>query len=517
MIYFDLFKFADDMAWKNYYNKGRYPPKPSALPRYYGPAKLVSIDGKSAIIGNSFNIRQHLKDLGFAWNEIKIDAKQVVGAPEVINGAQIFNGIVTQDVISKLQQMGVDVSTPNLLLTIKTNQDNVQPQNEPQANPSIQQGNIPTPQDRDVVERLKQAKTYQDTTEAVEKSITNLIEMIKDPARQEEAKERILRYARFTSQMWNYSLFNKILILSQHPDAEYVGGAKTFWANVGRNVNSNAMPITILAPQFRYGYLDAEKKKAILTKMKGHSSTEIRKAIEQVTPKRLIGFKPVFVYDVKDTQIDPNWRDPKTGQPALDILEHHKWTMPSKNEDQYIDALSSAAIGAIQSNGIKIHFQDMKGGVGGVSAGGNIIIPKDYKGVALFNSLVHEWAHEILLKEVRVQMTQGKLGKRTHDEYSLDEVDAEGTAFVVMKAFNIDGGEQAAANYLTGWMKGDPQKIRIRQQQIDKAVKEIVLAIRNHIKINESEQSNVPIQQGNPSQNNDVSKLSSIEYFNLLK
>jgi len=207
-----------------------------------------------------------------------------------------------------------------------------------------------------------------------------------DQARQSEAMQK---YLMFAARFHQYSSCNIMLILLSKPDATNVAGFQT-WKKMGRYVKKGEKGIPIFAPLIHKEEADKDD-----------------------SPKALIGFRIVYVFDVSQTD----------GNPLPPVPD---WKSPEKN-----DELNERLIAFAKSKGIEVVYKDLPGEIQGISRGGLIELDSSV-GV---KTLIHEIAHEL--------MHRGEEGPK---ERSQRELEAEAVAYSVSKYFGIE--KLNSLNYL---------------------------------------------------------------------
>jgi hypothetical protein len=382
--------------------------------------------------------------------------------------------------------------------------------------------------DADTANLFQEIKNKKGVAAASVGYIKEIADMLKDPSRSEEAKKKIFEYREFMSQQWEYSPNNMMLIMIQSMmkgrPLSMVGGATTLWPTVGRHVKGGADPYWILKPVPQF--YDKQSGKPVsqqrirgigmsLTQKlqaEGKNQKEIQKAIDEELNKmfrrsRFVSFTQVPAYDISDTEPIPGWKHPLTGKDAYDPSVFKKWSAPSNQTNTYVEGLTSALEKAMQNHTtidpvtkqskpspIKLDYRDT-GEAGGMSSGGYVAINKSAAGAQKFLVLVHEYAHEILIpREERgkpPKLPEGETDKKKIKDfykhnYKLGEIDAEATAYVVAKFFDLEKFlpnevvNEANLRYLAGW-GAKPEEVFERQTQIQNASHLIVNAIQQNL------------------------------------
>jgi hypothetical protein len=222
---------------------------------------------------------------------------------------------------------------------------------------------------------------------------------------------------------WGYSFSNQMLIHLQNPNATRVAGFNT-WIKLGRHVKAGEHGIKILAP--------GSKKVSRLDKTTGEETEGIARY-----------FFPVTVFDVSQTEGDP--------LPTADIDVHG-------NDFEW---LRIQLLQGCQERGIKVEFKDLgiNGAYGFASESKGIVLGLGQEVNTLVNTLIHEMTHMML-----------HVGKEDRPSKADREIEAEGTAYVVMLHFGI---RPHSPNYLAMY-HADEKKIMARMKAISDTSREII-------------------------------------------
>lgn len=264
---------------------------------------------------------------------------------------------------------------------------------------------------------------------------------------------------------YRYSLLNTILILVQDPKAKMVKTASD-WKAVNRQIVKGAKPIMLWFPKGKREYTPEEQeliKKDFLMKKKV-------KTIEELTPgdreklkkemNRTIAEKfdlAPYWYDYRHTEQMPNTED-MVGNPGDDI----KWFDDSGDESPELASKIDATLAVIEDEGIILHFTQNLGGARGVSKSGAIeILQNQPKNAGMLNTIIHEFAHEILhqtyLKNKNEEMKEYFVG--TKEGRGKVEQQAELCAWIVMRSFGYD--MQTNINYVGIWGLNQDNAVRV--------------------------------------------------------
>lgn len=239
--------------------------------------------------------------------------------------------------------------------------------------------------------------------------------------------EQLVMYLDAMSRFHQYSFGNCMLIARQRPEATRVAGF-TMWKKLGRIVKKGEKGICILAPMVRK---QGECEESEKSEDKG---------------AKLIGFRAVHVFDVTQTEGDelPEFAS-VTGDPgeSLTLLR-----------------------GVALRRGITLTYEASLGGAEGLSRGGAILLLEKLTPAAEFATLAHELAHELL----HHGKDRGDYSKATC------ELEAEATAYVVVKAAGLENGLRQSADYLHLYL-GDQERLVASLDRIRWAASEIIVGL----------------------------------------
>jgi hypothetical protein len=223
--------------------------------------------------------------------------------------------------------------------------------------------------------------------------------------------EVLTQYLGARARFHNYSFGNILLIARQKPDATNVAGMFT-WNQLGRRVRRGERGIMIFAPMLG--------RKRVAVSIASEPSTEQAFDAKEQPEKpaaSLVGFRPVYVWDVAQTE----GKD-------LPQLEEVRGAVRSQ---------LARLINFVIMQGIKFGYSENIAPAKGVSYGGAIRLLPDMSEAEQFATLVHETAHELIHKSER----------RTLITKTVRETEAEAIAFVVCKAIGRETGT-ASADYI---------------------------------------------------------------------
>lgn len=264
----------------------------------------------------------------------------------------------------------------------------------------------------------------------------------------EELKEKLLPIIKFrNAQGHQYSLTNAILVYIQDPKATMVK-SKGNWAKMNREVIPNSKPIALWCPKGGTPLTDEEKENKtniFLRRLNKTSKKELTPGEKEqlrvlLKPKGHTGFslQPYF-YDIRfTTQIEG--KEDLVGNNNVDLPWYDDSGDVTETTEMYCDAVISCA----QDRGIKVAYVDELGGARGVSKSGAIDVLKESpKNAGLFNTLTHEYAHELLHQKYIKKHDEdpqgyGRFFIGTEQGRAAVEQQAELCAWIVLRNFGFD-------------------------------------------------------------------------------
>lgn len=236
------------------------------------------------------------------------------------------------------------------------------------------------------------------------------------------ASAEIKNFLAFQSKLKSRSFNNTLLIYIQNKGATHVEGFRVWKEKFGRQVKKGAKAITIFAP---------------ITKKKDDTDDINNPDIDkQVKQKNFTWFRPVNVFDVKDTEPIPGKEHLYVSTP-----QWHADDTPNEKADKIFNYAMQLAT----ELGINVERGAAMGREMGYAAGDHINITSDIDGVNKAGTFIHEIAHELL---------HFKKGSVFHiDDETLTkqdkEIQAESVSYIVLKHYDLPAKHQAT--YLTLW------------------------------------------------------------------
>lgn len=307
------------------------------------------------------------------------------------------------------------------------------------------------------------ADSAEDIKAKLEKFKQDLISITSD----EEFKAKMEPIIKFrNANNYQYSFGNIILILIQDPEATLVKPGGHWKKYFNRTPIEGAKPILLWMPTEKRNYSNEEKETLtikFLNKKKVDSVDKLSPADKETLDRRLnkgIALKfdlMPYWYDYRFTEQMPNTED-VLGDPNHDI----QWYDDSGEETPELAKHIDALLEVIKGMGIQLSFVDDLGGARGVSKSGYIDILKEQpKNVGMFNTITHEFAHEILhqqyLKSNDDEMKNYFVGK--DEGRQKVEQQAELCAWIVLRCFGYD--MPTNINYVGIWGLNQDNAVKV--------------------------------------------------------
>ena len=363
-------------------------------------------------------------------------------------------------------------------------------------------------------------------------TIKQYIEELSDSVDEAYKQDFLQRFLEFSSNIYNYSFFNTMLIWFQNPQATRVQ-SKTNWKEMGRQPKETVekieaetgevkqvpnTPLQVLRPDTTkkiytqsvsiliralqsYHFQNANMTKpnerseflkssnlnkfpytdflfSLIVRYKATTIPAIIEEANKLLSKSLgKGWKSVYYQSagrvtnfVDASTYDVSQTEPIPGVPPEKVFDPDaiQWQSEHNVEDEDITILSRAAIAFADSKGIKIDLEAQTGRAGGWSKGSQIAINGMSKGLRQFSTIVHEMAHSLLHFDEKDTMIQG--------DRTIAETEAESTVYVVLRHYGFNE-LQFAANYLALKTKGDTKRVFEGFENVSKAASQIIQGI----------------------------------------
>jgi len=274
---------------------------------------------------------------------------------------------------------------------------------------------------------------------------------------------RWAEYLRFCARFHRYSFINTALILMQFPEATQVASLQT-WNRLGRYVKKGERGMDIFVPILVEAPLPGSKEhRPAPSGERGEASEALKEEPEPAAPENarsLVGFKLGKVFDVSQTEGAPLPR------PLVSLL--------NGDDHGLVQALTACA----RTSGIAVsELPGLRGAYGVCTHGSDgravaIGVLAELPPAQKAKTLAHELAHARLHSAPEY---------RSHADNSLQELEAESVAYLVLHHFGIDSGAYSFG-YLADWAGGEPALalIKARGQRIYRTAFEILTWIEEH-------------------------------------
>src|SRR6056297_1379391 len=128
------------------------------------------------------------------------------------------------------------------------------------------------------------------------KKVKKLLERLNKKIDHVKSSEEFKEYLMFFSKFHDYSYQNILLIKMQQPDASLVAGYKQWQKKFNRHVKKGEKGLMILAP-YKYS------KQVTISEKDRIEGEIIEKEVE--IEKEFINFRPVYVFDISQTEGEP--------------------------------------------------------------------------------------------------------------------------------------------------------------------------------------------------------------------
>jgi DNA primase len=234
------------------------------------------------------------------------------------------------------------------------------------------------------------------------------------------------RWLDVAARFHTYSLNNTLLLLAQKPDATSVAGYTT-WQQLGRQVTKGEQGLMILAPVTRRA--DPADPPAAAAGTPPTPAPEPVGADPGAQSRRVVGFRPAYVWDVSQTT-----GEPLPTPPAPRLLA-----------GQAPPGLWDALAGLVTKRGFTVARGDC-GGANGLTnyAARTVRVRADVDDAQAVKTLAHELAHVLLHDpgDFPAGGTAGCRGSR--------EVEAESAAYLIAADAGLDTADYTFA-YVAGW------------------------------------------------------------------
>ncbi|GAA0212622.1 ArdC-like ssDNA-binding domain-containing protein [Halobaculum roseum] len=263
------------------------------------------------------------------------------------------------------------------------------------------------------------------------------------------ASEAFQEWLDVQSRFHDYSARNTMLIQQQCPEARKVAGYRTWQEEFDRHVKEGESAIWIWAPIVTTRCPECENAPSY----HADSDCEYDETPPEEWDEGLVGFRPVPVFDVSQTEGEPlpELEYAATGD-AGDLVE--RLTDAAHQLGASVEIVPEAAWEHGDANGICSEPRQ---------AGEKPVIEvRDRENRAdLARTIVHEYAH-----------AQLHVGVDDETERAKREVEAEAVAYVVTRYVGLD--PSGSAFYLASWAGDDAGVIRERLDRISRTAETII-------------------------------------------
>ncbi|MUW13466.1 DUF955 domain-containing protein [Halorubrum sp. CBA1125] len=279
--------------------------------------------------------------------------------------------------------------------------------------------------------------------QAIDQWLRELVDAV-DEAR---ASEQFQQWLEVQSRFHDYSHRNTLLITLQCPDATKVAGYRTWQEEFNRQVTDGESAIWIWAPMISRQCPECGNSPSY----HADSDCEYDDTPPEEWSEGIVGFKPVPVFDVSQTE----------GEPLPDLE-----TAASGEADALLSALLAAA------GDLELHVDVVgadawpHGDADGVCRhvdGDTHIQVREARPAAVAGTLVHEYAHALLHDPDDTATREAR------------ELEAEATAYIVGRHFGLD--MEGSALYLAAWSGDDADQLLERCERIREASATVINAV----------------------------------------
>lgn len=281
--------------------------------------------------------------------------------------------------------------------------------------------------------------------EEIQNKLAQFKEELINTVSDDEFKQMMSPIIKFKqAQGHQFSLLNAILVYVQDPEATLVK-SKGNWKKFNKEVEDGAPAIWLWIPTNFTKYTAEEKEEItqnFLKRNKVANVKDLHPGQQEKLKVQLSGTNPrsfeigPYFYDIRFTTQIPGTED-MVGSNKHDI----QWFDDSGEETNETKLYFNALLELVKSSGVKVDYVQSLGGARGVSKSGSIDLLSNQKiNTGLINTLVHEFAHELLhqkyLKNNNKELSEYFVG--TSEGRGKVEQQAELCAWIVMKNFGYD-------------------------------------------------------------------------------
>ena len=292
--------------------------------------------------------------------------------------------------------------------------------------------------------------------EEIQDKVASFKEELLNIMSDEEFKAKLMSIIKFrNAQGHKFSFRNTILFLVQDPEATLVK-SKSNWFAMNRTVKPNAKPIALWVPKGGKSLTADEKR----IRTRNFCDSCGVKDVKDLNPGEKERLKVILKgYQASSFDLMPNFYDYRFTEQMTDKEDlvgdpnaKLPWFDDSGEETPETVKFVDSLIEIINEVGIKVNYVDDLNGARGVSMSGTIeVLKNEPKNSGMFNTLTHEFAHELLhqrylhnnnedLKSYFIGTKQGR---------AVVEQQAELSAWIVLRNFGFD--METNINYVGMW------------------------------------------------------------------
>ena len=379
----------------------------------------------------------------------------------------------------------------------------------------------------DVMDAVQKAEVAPESAVGKDEVIAKIqqyINELADEVDEVRLSAKLKEYFDWLAKFPGYSFYNQILIYVQKRGAKQVN-SKSGWEKLGYKPKEGATDILIWRPTLRppSNFVKDKRKEEYIKKYGNPNTDEGREKMDKYI-NETIASKPFIlypVYDITDVVNEAGESGEGMDKPELQWYD--------EKENEVADKIFDAMLKVYDDYNIKYTLGDSSRGERGVSKGGSIGLLKDAKGISKASTAIHEFAHELMHQSYLKTTTEASTYKDKDrlpekSKHILDayvgrsiketmELQAESTAYVVLKSFGVPGLEYAT-NYIALW-KGNKASIIGNLDIITTTSNIIIKAINKHIDEPINEIENNGNAHGNLVTYNEVANLLQLDLSSL--
>ena len=264
-----------------------------------------------------------------------------------------------------------------------------------------------------------------------------------------QASEEFQEWLDVQSRFHDYSYRNTLLIKQQCPEATRVAGYRTWQDDFDRHVQEGESAIWIWAPIIAKQCPECENSPSYHE----DSDCEYDETPSEEWSKGLVGFNPVSVFDISQTDGEPLPElDTEATGDAGDLVSHLTDAADELGVAVRIVPDSEWTHGGAKGICEQLSLVDMQP---------RVEVRDRENGADLARTLIHEYAHALLHFDVD---DDTKRSKR--------EINAEAVGYIVERYCGLD--TSGSAFYLAAWESDDPEVVHERLGRISRTAEELI-------------------------------------------